>query len=253
MTIQGSKRRAAMIVLGVVVMLAVLAPSAVLLKQPAFVVVLVRTAPVRLLFLLLQMRPISLSFDGADLVYRAGGRETRAPRTDIATCALVGRAWVFSNSAGAQLITLPAFRFTVADVAAFCKQAGLNLSTPPLRPIDQSRKNVRSAKGMRALGVGLTLLLLVGAGAVIWTSLSAQDALRRYQSAPVCVQAAPTPSTCRLQTQAQVTSTELYGSHKASTDVQLTLTGSGQHYIADVANSSAPITCVIVDVEIWNR
>src|SRR5260370_8371299 len=119
MTIQGSKRRAAMIVLGVVVMLAVLAPSAVLLKQPALLVLLVLIAPVQLLFLVLQMRPISLSFDGADLVYRARGRETRAPRTDIATCALVGRAWFFSNSPGAPLITLPPFRFPEANAPTF--------------------------------------------------------------------------------------------------------------------------------------
>src|SRR5260370_33706747 len=133
MTIQGSKRPAAVIALGVVVMLAVLAPSAVLLKQPALLLLLVIIAPIQLLLLLLQMRPTSLTFDGADVVYRAGGPETRAPRTDIATCALVGRAWIFSNSAGAPLIALPAFRFAAADVAAFCKQAGLHPSSPPVR------------------------------------------------------------------------------------------------------------------------
>jgi hypothetical protein len=252
MTIQGSRRPAALLALGVVVMLAVLAPSAVLLKQPALLVLLLLIAPVQLLFLLLQMRPISLSFDGADVVYRAGGRETRAPRSDIATCALVGRAWVFSNSAGAQLITLPAFRFTEANVAAFCKQTGLNLSTPPLRPIDQSRKNVTTAKVTRAIGVGMTLLLLLGAGGVIWLSLSAQDALHRYHSAPVCAQVASTTSTCRLEAQAQVTRTELYGSSKASTDVYLTVTGSARNYRVNIANSGAPKTGDIVDVEVWN-
>jgi hypothetical protein len=252
MTIQGSRRPVALLGLGVIVMLAVLAPAAVLLKQPALLVLLLLIAPVQLFLLLLQMRPISLSFDGADIVYRAGGPEKRTPRTDIAICALVGRAWVFSNSAGAQLITLPAFRFDAAGVAAFCKQAGLNLSTPPLRPIDQSRKNASSAKVTRAMGVGLTLLLLIAAGGVIWLTVSAQDALHRYHSAPVCAQGASTTSVCRLETQARVTRTELYGSSKASTDVYLTLTGSTHDYRANIANSGAPKTGDVVDVEIWN-
>jgi hypothetical protein len=252
-TIQGSRRPAALIALGVVAIFVVLAISAVLLKQPELLLILVIIAPVQLVFLLLQMRPISLTFDGADVVYRAGGRETRTPRSEIATCALVGRGtWVFSNSAGAQLVSLSGLRFTQAAVAAFCKQAGLNLTAPPIRPIDQSRKDIRSAKTTRAFGVGLTLILLIAAGLAIFTSVRAQDALHRYQSAPVCAEGASTTSTCRLQTQAQVTSTEPNGSQKASTNVHLTLLGGGGNYVANVASSDAPKTGDIVNVEVWN-
>jgi hypothetical protein len=252
MTIQGSRRPAAQFAAAFATILVVFVISSIALRQPSLLLLLVLLAPLQAGVVLMQLRPISTTFDGADVIYRAGGQEKRTPRGDIATCALVGQAWVFSNSAGAQLFSLPLGRFAQADVAEFCKQAGVNLSTPPLRPIDQSRKNVTSAKVMRALGVGMTLLLLLGAGGSIWLSLNAQDTLRRYQSAPDCVQGAATTSTCRLQTQALVTSTELYGSHKASTDVHLTLTGSGRHYIANVANSSAPNTGDILNVEIWN-
>jgi hypothetical protein len=252
MTIQGSRRPAAIFALAFAAALVVFAIAALLLRQPALLALVVLFAPVQVVVVLMQLRPVSVTFDGADVVYRAGGRETRTPRSDIANCALVGQAWIFANSGGAQLLSLPALRFTQADVVAFCKQAGLNLSTPPLRPIDQSRKNVTSAKVTRAMGVGLTLLFLLAAGGVIWLSLSAQDALHRYQSAPMCAEGTSSTATCRLQTQAQVTSTELYGSHKASTDVHLTLSGSGAHYTANVANSGAPNTGDVVNVEIWS-
>ncbi len=252
MTIQGSRRPAAGFALAFAAVLVVMAISTILLRQPALLVLVVLLAPIQAVFVLLQLRPISVTFDGADVVYRAGGRETRTRRSDIATCALVGQGWVFTNTAGAQLFTLPALRFTQADIAAFCKQTSLNLSTPPLRPLDQSRKDVRSAKVMRALGVGLTLTALLGAGGAIWTSLSAQDALRRYQSAPMCTERVSAASTCRLQTQARVTSTELYGSHKASTDVHLTLIGAGGDYVANVVNSGAPKTGDILNVEVWD-
>jgi hypothetical protein len=252
MTIQGSRRPAAIFALAFAIGLVVFAVGAVLLRQPALLALVVLFAPIQVVVVLMQLRLVSLTFDGADVVYRTGGKETRTPRGEIAKCALVGQAWVFSNSAGGQLFTLPASRFTQADVAEFCKQAGVNLSTPPLRPIDQTRKGVRSARIQRALGIVMTLLFLLAAGGAIWTSVSAQDALRRYHSAPVCAGDVAVSSTCRMQTQARVTSTELYGSHKASTDVHLTLTGSGGNYIANVANSDAPQAGDTVDVEIWN-
>jgi hypothetical protein len=252
MTIQGSRRPAAQFAAAFAAILLVFVISALVLRQPSLLLLLVLFAPLQVVFVLMQLRPVSVTFDGADIVRRGGGSETRTPRNEIATCGLVGQVWVFSNSAGAQLLSLPAGRFAQADIAEFCKQAGINLSTPPLRPIDQSRKAIKSAKITRALGVSLTLLFLLGAGGAIWTSLSAQDTLHRYQSAPVCSEGASTTSTCRLQTQARVTSTELYGSHKASTDVHLTLTGSGAHYTANVANSGAPNTGDVVNVEIWN-
>jgi hypothetical protein len=251
MTIQGSRRPAAQFAAAFATILAVFVISAIVLRQPSLLLLLVLFVPLQVVYVLMQLRPVSLTFDGADVVYRAAGRETRTPRSEIATCALVGQAWVFSSAAGAQLFSLPALRFNNSDVAEFCKQASLNLSTPPPRPVDQSRKNITSAKVTRALGVGMTLLLLLGAGGAIWLSLSVQDALRRYQSAPVCAEGAST-STCRLQTQARVTRTELYGSHQASTDVYLTLTGTGATYSANIANAGAPKTGDVVTVEIWN-
>lgn len=252
MTIQGSKRPAAQFAAAFAASLVVFVIASVLLRQPSLLLLLLLVAPIEVVFVLMQLRPVSLTFDGADIIRRGSGSETRTPRSEIATCSLVGQVWVFRNSVGAQLLSLPVLRFTQADVAEFCKQAGLNLGTPPVRPIDQSRKNITSAKAMRALGVGMTFLFLLGAAGSIWLSLSAQDALRRYQSAPACTDGGSSTSTCRLQTQAQVTGTELYGSHKASTDVRLTLTGSGAHYTANVANSGAPNTGDVVDVEIWN-
>jgi hypothetical protein len=251
MTIQGSRRPAAQFAAAFATILVVFVISSIALRQPSLLLLLLLVAPVQAVFVLTQLRPVSLTFDGADIVRRAGGSETRTPRSEIATCALVGQAWVFSNSAGAQLLSMPAGRFAQADVAEFCKQAGVNLSTPPPRPIDQSRKAVRSAKITRALGVGLTLILLLGAGAAIWTSLSAQDALRRYHSAPVCADGASTSSTCRLQTQARVTSTEL-SSHKTFTTLHLTLIGATGDHIASVDNPGAPKTGDIVNVEVWS-
>jgi len=48
-----------------------------------------------------------------------------------------------------------------------------------------------------------------------------------------------------------VTGTELYGRHQASTDVHLTVIGTGAVYVANVDNSSAPKTGDILDVEVW--
>src|SRR6266851_85279 len=251
MTIQGSRRPAAGFAVAFAAILVVFALSALVLKQPALLLFLVVLAPAQAAFVLMQARPTSLTFDGADLIYRVGGRETRTPRSAIATYALVGQGWVFSDSAGAQLFTLPVLRFTQADVAAFCKQVGLRLETLALKPVDQSRKDLRSAKLARGLSVGIALSFLLFATFSVWLSMSAQDAFRRYQSSPVCTEHVSNGSTCRLQTQARVTSTELYGRHQASTDVHLTVIGTGAVYVANVDNSSAPKTGDILDVEVW--
>jgi hypothetical protein len=86
MTIQGSQRPAALIALGVVVMLAVLAPSAVLLKQPALLVLLVLIAPVLLLFLLLQIdrSPSPSTALTLSIAPAAGRRERRVPTSRLA-------------------------------------------------------------------------------------------------------------------------------------------------------------------------
>jgi hypothetical protein len=252
MTIPGSRSTAKAIALAGLVMDVVVALAAIALRQPGVLVLLVLLSPIHVIAVLLMLRPTSLTFDGADVVYRVGGRETRTPRNNIATCALIGQQWVFSDSAGAQLFVVPALRFAQAEVTAFCKQAGLNLSTPPLKPIDQSRRDVSSAKVMRAVYVGIVLILLLFAGLATWSSITAQDALSRYNSAPVCGDRASTTSTCRLQTQARVTKTELVGRSKSSTTAHLTLIGAGGDYLANVGNSDAPKTGDIVNVEVWS-
>jgi hypothetical protein len=250
MTIQGSRRPAAGFAVAFAAILAVFVLSALVLKQPALLLLMVVLAPAQAAFVLMQARPTFLTFDGSDLVHRVGGRETRTQRSAIATCALVGQGWVFRDSAGAQVFTLPVLRFSQADVAAFCKQVGLKLDTPALKPVDQSRKDLWSAKLARALSVAIAVFFVFFAAFSIWLSMSAQDAFRRYQSAPLCAERS-TSSTCRLQTQARVTSTELYGRHQASTDVHLTVIGTGTVYVANVDNSSAPKTGDILDVEVW--
>lgn len=249
MTIHGSRRAAAGVALAGVAVLVVVGLSALLLREPRFLLLVGLLAAIQLAVVLWLLRPTALSFDGTDVIYRVGGRETRTACSDIASCALIGRGWVFSDSAGAQLLSLPALQFTETDVAAFCKRSRLDLRTPPPRPLDQRRRDVSSAKVTRAMGLILTLPLLIFAAFAIWASYSAQDALSRYQSAPACAEGAQTTSTCRLQTQARVTSTE---AHQTSTDLHLTRIGAGGDYVAAVRNPSALTTGDVVNVEVWS-
>lgn len=253
MTIQGTRGAAAGFALAGAVVVVLVAVSASVLKQPGLLLLVALFASIDVVVVLLMLRPTTLTFDGADVVYRTSGRETRTPRKDIAACVLTAQgSWVFSNSAGARLFTMPALRFSQTDVAAFCNQAGINFPTTPARPVDQSRKDVSSAKLTRALGVGITVLLLLGAGGAIYASFSAQDELRRYQSAPACADGERPTSTCRLQTQARVLSTEL-SNRKIFTTLHLSLIGAGGDYVASVDSSGAPKTGDIVNVEVWSR
>jgi competence protein ComGC len=194
------------------------------------------------------LRPTALTLNGADLVYLVGGRETRAPRETIATCALVGQRWVFGDAAGAVVLSLPALRFNQTDLAAFCNKVGIHGFAPQPSPVDQGRKDVRSARSTRAFGVVTTLMVLFILGFSIWLTVIARDALTRYRSAPIC-EAGSTASTCRLQTQARVISTE---ENHTSTTLHLSLVASGGNYIASVSNGVAPSQGDVVGVEVWN-
>ena len=249
MTIRGSRRPAATIGLAVSFWVIALGVSAVLLSQPSILLLAAFLAVIAPLPVVLLLRPISLTVDGVDLVYRFGGRDTRVAGTDIADCAQVGQAWVFSGADGAQLLTLPASRFSQSDVAAFCKQAGLNLQALQVQlPVDRLRGRVTSAKWTRALGLILALILVGAAGWAIWASNGAQDTLNLYRAAPLCAAGVHDTPRCRLQAQARVTSTKDYTS---STTLHVTLTEFGGDYITSINKPEAPKTGDLVNVEVW--
>jgi hypothetical protein len=70
----------------------VLGLSALLLRQPTLLLFVALLALIFPLPVVLLLRPISLRFDGADLIYRFGGRDTRVAGSDIARCAHGGQA-----------------------------------------------------------------------------------------------------------------------------------------------------------------
>jgi hypothetical protein len=248
-TIQGSRRTAAAIAGAGVFWVIVLGLSALLLRQPTLLLFVALLALIFPLPVVLLLRRVTLTFDGADLIYRFGGRETRVGGKDVAKCAQVGQAWIFSGADGAQLLTLPATRFSQSDVAAFCKQAGLNLQAPTVQlPVDRLRSSVTSAKWTRAMGLILALILLGAAGWALWASHGAQDTLASYGAAPVCAAGVHDTTSCRLQAQARVTSTKDYPS---STTVHVTLTEYGGDYIASINKPDEPKAGDLVNVEVW--
>lgn len=249
MTIRGSRRPAATIALAAAFWVIVLGVSAILLRQPSLLLLVALLALIAPLPVVQLLRTSSLTFDGADLVYHASGRETRVAGKDIAKCAQVGQAWVFSGADGAQLLTLPATRFSQPDVAAFCKQTALNLQAPAAQlPVDRLRSSITSAKWTRAMGLILALILLSGAGWALWASRGAQDTLASYRAAPVCAAGVHDTTSCRLQAQARITSTKEYTS---STTLHVTLTEFGGDYVTSINKPAAPKTGDIVSVEVW--
>ncbi len=248
MTIRGSRGAAAAVAGAGAFWVIVLGISAILLRQPSLLLLVALLALIFPLPVVWLLRPISLTFDGADIIYRFGGRETRVAGKDIAKCAQVGQVWVFSGADGAQLLTLPATRVSQSDVAAFCEQAGLNLQAPTVQlPVDRLRSSVTSAKWTRAMGMIFALILLGAAVWALWASHMAQDTLASYGAAPLCAAGVHDTTSCRLQAQARVTSTKDYPS---STTLHVTLTEYGGDYIASI-NKPAPKTGDLVNVEVW--
>ena len=248
MTIRGSRTAAAGIGAASAGMDVAFTISAFLLGQPKFLFLVALVMAAQLFAVLNLLSPVSLSTEGGEIIYRARWRQRRLALSEIATCTLVGGSWVFSASSGAQLLTVQILRFKADDIAVFCGQAGISLTAPVDRPVDQRRRDVRSAKNTRAWGVGLGVVLLGGSMLMIYAQFGAQDAMRRYQAAPTCTQAAPTTSTCRLQTSARVTSVER---HSTYATLHLTpLTSGGDYLVAlDYPN---PSTGDVVDVEVWS-
>jgi hypothetical protein len=76
-TIRGSRRPAATIAGAGAFWVIVLGISAVVLRQPSLLLLVAFLAVIFPLPVVWLLRPISLTFDGADLIYRFGGRETR--------------------------------------------------------------------------------------------------------------------------------------------------------------------------------
>jgi hypothetical protein len=248
-TIRGSRGTAAAIAGAGVFWVIVLGLSALLLRQPTLLLFVALLALIFPLPVVLLLRPVTLTFDGADLIYRFGRRETRVGGKDVAKCAQVGQAWVFSGADGAQLLTLPATRFSQSDVAAFCKQAGLDLQAPTVQlPVDRLRGSVTSAKWTRAVGLILAAILLGAAGWALWASNGAQDTLNSYRAAPLCAAGVHDTTSCRLQAQARVTSTKDYTS---STTLHVTLTEFGGDYITSINKPEEVKTGDLVNVDVW--
>ena len=222
--------------------------SALVFGQPrffyllGFLVLAVLFAVVRLLV------PMTLSLEGDQLLYSSGPRTRRSARSEVTGCKQVGTSWVFSDAAGAQLLVLPGIRFKDADVVAFCNQAGIALTAASQRPVDKLRRDMRTAKGNRAFGLGLGVILLAATAGLVYVQLHAQDNLSRYRAAPACADALPATTSCRLQTQARVTSVE---PHSTFTTLHVTLVKFGGDY-GFAYDHPGPKTGDVVDVELWN-
>jgi len=76
----------------------VLGLSALLLRQPTLLLFVALLALIFPLPVVLLLRPISLRFDGADLIYQFGGRETRVGGKDVARCGQVRGLARYSGS-----------------------------------------------------------------------------------------------------------------------------------------------------------
>lgn len=226
----------------------VMGASVLLLGKPQLFYLLAFLVAAQLFAIITLLGPTSLSLEGDELVFRRGGRVKHIPRSEVATCKQVGSSWVFSNSAGAQVLTLQMIRFADTDVAAFCGQAGIGLSGASMEPVDKLRREISAGKVNRAWGVIFAVVLLAATGGLMYWQLHVQDNLKRYEAAPACTQSAPSTSSCRLQTQARVTSVE---PHAADTTVHLSLITSGADYIAAVDNPG-PGRGDVVAVEVWD-
>lgn len=93
MTIQGSRRSAIQIRLGFAALELLLLSGLAAVTQVGF--------------LLWLLRPSSLTFESADVVYRAGGRAKRAARSEIAGCAIAGQQWVWDGKSGSRSCRSP--------------------------------------------------------------------------------------------------------------------------------------------------
>jgi hypothetical protein len=249
MTISGSRQTAALIGLAVAGWSVVFAASGFLMGQPRIAFLVAPLALLGLVAVAVLARPMTLGFDGSDVVYRATSSDKRIPKTDIAQCALVGQLWVFSDSAGAQLLALPASRFNQAGMTTFCNMAGITLQAPVVRPIDQLRAAVRSGRLNRALGVGLLVLLLAAMAGSAYAQYSSREDLRRYEAAPACTSAAPAnTSSCRLELQAVVRSVD---ARTSGATLHLSLAGLAGDYIAFLAYPT-PKQGETVAAELWN-
>lgn len=248
MTIR-STRQAALSVgfIGAIVTVAV-AISAFLFGKVTFFYLVGFLALAELLAVVRLVVPMMLSIEGDELRYASGPRTRRIPRSEIAGCKQVGTSWVFSDASGAQLLVVPGIRFKDVDVVAFCNQAGIALTAASQRPVDRLRRDVRVAKGNRALGLVLGVILLAATAGLVYVQLHAQDNLSRYKAAPACTDAAPSTTSCRLQTQARVTSVQ---PHSTFTTLHVTLVKSGGDY-GFAYDHPSPKTGDVVDVELWN-
>lgn len=194
------------------------------------------------------LRPMTLSVEGTDVVYRSGRKEQRIPRAEIARCSLVNQAWAFSDASGAQLLSLNAVRFNAGDVADFCAQAGISLSGPSQRPVDRLRRDMSSAKLNRGFGIGLAVVLTAAAGVLVYAQYNSRLLLEEYQAAPVCQPGqAGGGTSCRLEAKATVTSVD---QHTGGNTLHLAVAGGGD-YRAWV-DDPTPVAGDVVDVEVWN-
>lgn len=194
------------------------------------------------------LRPMSLSLEGAEVVYRSGRKEQRIPRSEIAGCALANGVWAITDTSGARLLALNATRFNDADVAGFCGQAGISMSGPSQRPVDRLRRDISSAKMTRAFGIGLAVVLAAAAGGLIYAQYNSRLLLQEYLAAPACQpgQTGDTTS-CRLEAKATVTSVD---QHTGGNTLHVVLAG-GATYRAWV-DDPTPNTGDVVDVEVWD-
>lgn len=192
--------------------------------------------------------PKSLSVEGSELVYRAGRREKRVARGDVARCALVRSTWIFSNAAGAQVLTLPTPQFIDKDVAAFCTQTGITIeSAQPT--VDKLRKAVTSAKWTIALGIFVASTMFAVAGLFLVIHIEVQADFARYLASSVCEQPPPKGTNCRFEAQARVVSVDTQSRHYAT--LHLTLVESNGDYTTDLPYPS-PKAGDVVGVQLWS-
>ena len=217
-----------------------------LLRQPSLLWFIAFIVAAGTLSGFLLLRPLAFGFDGRDLVYTSGGNDKRIQRGDVARCAVTASNFVFSDEAGAQLLTVPRQRFKDADVAAVCSLAGIAVAGL-VRPLDKARSDLGQAKMWVGLSIFCVAATLFLTGISFWAQVASQENLAAYRAAPVC-NGSPATSGCRFETKAVVTGVEAAKSYSV---LHLEL-ADGSTMNADLPLYDAtPSPQDSVDVELW--
>ena len=246
MAIRSNRKTAALISVGGAVAALAGASVGLFVGQPTFLALAALAVLVTATRLPGLLRTLTLNIEGSDVVYGSGGRAQRIPRSEVVVCAMTPGAWSFNGSSGVQLFALPAQRFDVEDVVAFCAEARIPTSGVPDQ-MSRRRTALNQARTMRGVSWFCLAALVALIGFFIWTAVTAQQDLDGYRTAPACAGSVPAAG-CRFAGKAEVTAVT---PEKSYSFVHVRLAGNGAVYAADV-DFPPPSVQDSVDVEVWN-